>query len=476
MTDTNGQTNQTPEASEPTPPIGSGREASLVLRRQRRGAEDLTSAMETANQSLTDALRLAFFVLKIAMVVLVALFLLSGFQTVSEGQRGIRLVFGRVTGENLEPGPRFAPPYPIGELVRIDVGMKTVRLDRDFWPMIPPEQQTSTFQDLVGKGHLDPRYDGSIITGDGALAHARMSVDYRRARPAQWARRIHPDNEDQMVRSTARWALIKVAGSMRLDDLLKSTGSDVGSIDFRVAREMQSMLDGMESGIQIERVAVQQVVPPVDVRNEFQQVQQAESEQAKNIEAARAEEMKLLNAVAGEAAPYILRAVEAYEDAVEKDAPIEEQEARLAVVFDILEGRPVTLDGELVNPALAGQAGQILAEARQYRTSVAAVRQAQYERFQGVYEQYKSNPEVTIRQAWAGAMREFLDRPNAEVMLIPAGVQTLEMVVKLDLEFRKLAEERRQYLLAEQTKKERERMQAEGQFDTDVNRVIMDAR
>src|SRR5262249_54239227 len=55
------------------------------------GAEAaMREAMDPANQSLADALRLSFRVLQGVMVVLVILFVFSGVQTVEQGQSGVQ--------------------------------------------------------------------------------------------------------------------------------------------------------------------------------------------------------------------------------------------------------------------------------------------------------------------------------------------------------------------------------------------------
>ena len=58
----------------------------------------MRQAMDPANQSLGEALRLSYRVLQLGILVLVAVFLLSGFQTVQEGQTGVKTVFGRIQG------------------------------------------------------------------------------------------------------------------------------------------------------------------------------------------------------------------------------------------------------------------------------------------------------------------------------------------------------------------------------------------
>src|SRR6185503_3460290 len=68
----------------------------------------LREAMDPANQSLAEALRLSFRVLQVVILVLIVLFMISGIQTVKEGQTGVMTRFGKVVPidgqEALSPG------------------------------------------------------------------------------------------------------------------------------------------------------------------------------------------------------------------------------------------------------------------------------------------------------------------------------------------------------------------------------------
>ena len=70
----------------------------------------LREALDPANQSLRDALRLSFRVLQMVMVVLVVVFLFSGLKTIEPGQIGLRLQLGQLEEAALEPGAHLALP------------------------------------------------------------------------------------------------------------------------------------------------------------------------------------------------------------------------------------------------------------------------------------------------------------------------------------------------------------------------------
>jgi len=77
---------------------------------------------DTAGKSLSEALRISFIILKIIMIVLVIVFLVSGFRTVGSDEQALVLRFGKIrgVGENrlLGPGPHWVFPYPIDKIVK----------------------------------------------------------------------------------------------------------------------------------------------------------------------------------------------------------------------------------------------------------------------------------------------------------------------------------------------------------------------
>ncbi|MHC4188021.1 MAG: hypothetical protein ACYSRQ_07500, partial [Planctomycetota bacterium] len=88
--------------------------------------EHLTTGQETeappreidhASQSLSEALRISFVVLKIIMVILVVVFLALGLTTVGPDERALVLRFGKIRGVGEErmlgPGLHWVFPYPI---------------------------------------------------------------------------------------------------------------------------------------------------------------------------------------------------------------------------------------------------------------------------------------------------------------------------------------------------------------------------
>ena len=64
--------------------------AEFVVTAEAGSEAALREAMDPANQSFADALRLSFRILQLGMLALLAVFLFSGFQTVEEGDLGVQ--------------------------------------------------------------------------------------------------------------------------------------------------------------------------------------------------------------------------------------------------------------------------------------------------------------------------------------------------------------------------------------------------
>ena len=94
--------------------------------------------LDAAHQSLADALRVSFWVLKFAMLLLVVVYLFSGVFNVREQEIAIRLRFGQIVGapgqQVLEPGgPYFSWPFPFEQIVIIPASPQQIELNREFW-------------------------------------------------------------------------------------------------------------------------------------------------------------------------------------------------------------------------------------------------------------------------------------------------------------------------------------------------------
>jgi membrane protease subunit HflK len=305
------------ESDNPITPQGSPthRPASVMLRTE--GERD-GAAMDPANQSLAEALNLIFRLLQGAMILLVVAFVFSGFQSVNENQRGIKLLFGRKTEADLTPGFHFSAPFPLGEIVKVDTGNVALNLDEAFWPRLTAEQKTMS-PVMTAKPNLKPGEDGSLVTGDESLVHTKWLVNYTRSAAAQYAENMLPEDERRIVEAAVERGVVQAVAQVKVDELLKQSASDQGSVAVRAREIAQRTLDSMSAGIKIEQLTLQDKVPPFNVINDFSLVQTAEQNASKRREEAQTTARNTLNSVAGAAHAVIIERIGAYEEALARN-------------------------------------------------------------------------------------------------------------------------------------------------------------
>lgn len=190
------QDNSTPTHGEPDPtslpPLTTTPTTSPGM---TEGVVDQPGDMDAANQSLADALGVSFRVLRWLMLVILVIFLLSGFFTVQADEVAVRTRFGKILpgsdGSEVltaDGGPYFRWPAPVGNVYRVSTSSRELRIDEAFvFEAAKGSNATTPLQELgLTQLQLDPVLDGSLLTADGSLVHARYSVTYR-IRPSQAA-------------------------------------------------------------------------------------------------------------------------------------------------------------------------------------------------------------------------------------------------------------------------------------------------
>ncbi|HBS29569.1 MAG TPA: hypothetical protein DEB06_09005 [Phycisphaerales bacterium] len=420
------------------------RAASLTLRTDE-DRESRAVSLEAANKSLADALRITYRLLQFVMAALVVLFVFSGFQQVNQAETGIRVDLGRIRGERLEPGFQFSWPYPIGEIIKVQRGSQTVELDESFWPNLSPEDRRRAISELgSGSGALTPGRDGALLTADQNLAHAQFSVVYELANPSANVRNLDPAFQRSVVRSAVERAAVAVVATIPIEDLLKrGTGTDQSgrrenSVESQVRARAQAALDTIESGLRINQVILRAAIPPLRVRREFDQVQSAQAEAAKQREQALGDRSKRLNEAAGSAHAPLLEMIDQYEAALQTGdrAGAEATLAQIDRVFDgAVEGGRVEVAGRTFEGVrLSGEVASMLSAARQHRSTIVQQAQRQAETFRAKLTQYRASPAVFLVSEWADALRAHLAGKEVEVLWAPPEAGSFEVLLSPDPE------------------------------------------
>ena len=426
----NEQTNEQSTSSEG---LISGRSASVRFSRgQDSGAATNKLRMDTANQSLADAMRITYGFLQFGMVILLILFIFSGFQKINEGERGIAVFLGKPSRTQLEPGAHLTWPYPIGEMIRVGGGAVEVSLAREFMPSVPGSASNDALLEMpIGRfndtGRLNPQGSGSLITADLNIAHTQWTVNYHRSNHLRFIKNILPEQERGVVIIATRRGVVRTIAETSIDDLLKKSAESIAS---RVRDIAQQTLDGLESGITIDRVVLVRKSPPLYLLNQFASVQSAAQSAGKTREDSLLLRDQELNEIAGRAAPVLISMIDQYEKYIElgeSELAVE----MLAKIDIVLEGGEANYQGQSTLALISGEVSEILNSAQAQASGRVSRAIADLEQFKAKQAQYQANPTLMVARDWSMAMASFLDKDFVSTMYLPEGVD-VELLINND--------------------------------------------
>ena len=397
------------------------REASAQLQVSEPIAAEaaIRQAMDPANQSLGEALKLSYRLLQFAILGLLVTFLFSGFQTVKEGFSGVKTVFGRVVGdpgaEALAPGLTPFWPYPVGEITSFEV-RRTVDLRREFWPRATRNlttEQAVEAADNTQPLRPGPEGDGSLITGDGDLAHVQVTAEYTVEDPVRFLQAIDLEQADRLVRVALQRGVVVAGARMTLPELVEQREQPAQAIQ----AEAQRVLDDMASGITLARVTLPERSAPFAVRNELGRVQRNREDAKTAVDKARQDATASLLAAAGPRYEELLSLIDSYEAALSaNDLP--GADALLKKLGERFESKDI-----------AGGASLVVNRAKAYQGAVASELGKELRRIEGLRDTFAQNPRQLARQLWLEAVRSVLANGQAEVFSLPPGMELSQLSI-----------------------------------------------
>ncbi|MGF1634511.1 MAG: SPFH domain-containing protein [Phycisphaerae bacterium] len=398
-----------------------------------------------ANRSLSDALRLSFSVLRVAMVVLLLFFIISGVYSVDQNEVVVQTRFGKIVGDSenqvRRPGQLyFGLPEPLDRRIRVPTTEQTLSLDRDFWYARPPG---APVQGSPAKPSLDPAQDGSLLTGDQNIVHAQWTLTYRvdPNRAVDFVRNVgiveDPDQNplakaEALVGMLSRQAIVEAVASIEADRFIGGT-SQSDTIKSRI----DSRLAELETGLEIVRFNVRSPELPGIVRPAYLAVTQAESERQQLIEEALRQREQLYSEAAGRAYPAALLALSLYEEAT-----VAGDQERLTLIETAIDamfnGTPTAealapvaeaVEDESVKQRIAavadvsvigGESRRVINEAQAFRTSIVQQTRADVERYLQLLPSYRQNPDLIKSRLMTEAMTAIFTDPTVETINLPA--------------------------------------------------------
>jgi membrane protease subunit HflK len=180
------------------------------------------------------------------LLLLLGVWLASGFYTVNANERGVVLRFGKLV-ETTEPGLRWRFPAPVESHEIVDLsGVRTVEVG-----------YRGSERNTVLKEAL-------MLTEDANIINIQFAVQYILKSPEDYLFN-NRDPEDSVIQA-AETAMREIVGKNRMDFVLYEGREAMAS---NAQQMLQAILDRYQTGILISRVTMQNAQPPEQVQDAF---------------------------------------------------------------------------------------------------------------------------------------------------------------------------------------------------------------
>ena len=225
-----------------------------------------------------------------AILILIILWLLSGFYKVNANEQGVVLRFGEWVRTTL-PGLHYHLPYPI---------------ERAKTPKVTKVNKTEIgFRELNNTQRMLLE-ESLMLTGDENIVDINFSVFWVINDAGKYLFKLR--NPDASIKSISESVMREVIGNTPIADALAERRQEIELLSLE---KIQNVLDKYESGIKVTQLQLQKVDPPDQVIDSFRDVQRARADKEKVINEGIAYKNDIIPRARGESEQIIQKA-EAY--------------------------------------------------------------------------------------------------------------------------------------------------------------------
>ena len=362
---------------------------------------------DPANKSLADALHASFRILKIAMVCVMIFFVFSGVKSVEQETVLVRWRLGQHDAV-LKPGLHFSYPYPLDELIKVKTAPQTIEID-DFWLNIPDRDAGVEPSELKARSaRLDPATDGALLTGDKALMHILMSVRYHISEPEKFVYRVIDEratDTDPAAENLLRPILHNAAVAEAARTTWEVVWKKPDHLAARIEARAQGELDRLQTGITLETVDVQKSHYPLQVKDGFLSVIDAEPRAETLRQDAKKEREGILKGAAGTAWERIydqIRRLDQITDPAEHASALDEIKRLLIAEAE-------------------GEAGRIIQLAKGKSNRIEDEALERVSKFEALLPEYRKSPDLVRQREVQAMLRDLFENVGINKWLMPSG-------------------------------------------------------
>lgn len=228
------------------------------------------------------------------LIVLAAIWLLTGFYLVPADEQAVLTTFGQVTEERVGPGAHVTWPWPVARVYRLKVR----------------QQQRA----IIGGSAPDAalgRRDGrrsQFLTGDQNVINVRAVAQYSVATPREYL--FEAEEVNRAVQISVEAELAREIANRSVDDVLTT---EKVAIQEAVLSRAQGLLDGYSLGVALSAISIEEVAAPPEAADAFRDVSSARSDAARIVSEAQGYANDIVPRARGEATT-LLAGAEAYKE------------------------------------------------------------------------------------------------------------------------------------------------------------------
>ncbi len=232
----------------------------------------------------------------LAVVVVLGLWMASGFYMVQADELGVVLRFGKLTNVT-EPGLNYHLPYPVEsvetpqvtEVKRVEIGFRTIY-----------RGQQARYEDMPE--------ESLMLTGDENIVDIDLIVQFKIKDPAAYLFEVR--DVYKSVKSASEATLRQVVGYHKIDEALTDGKFQIQQ---EIQQKLQEILDLYNAGVMIVAVQLQDVHPPDEVVDAFKDVASALEDKNKYINQAQGYQNDIIPRTRGQA-EQLIRQAESYSE------------------------------------------------------------------------------------------------------------------------------------------------------------------
>ena len=234
----------------------------------------------------------ARFVSRNIVLIIIAIYFLSGVYIVKSGEAAVITRFGKIINPKVTEGLHYRLPWPIDKETVVNVS----EVRRESVGLASSEPDHPKHVETPGKLQ--------VLSGDTNIVDYEVIVQYQVREPADYLFNIDYAAY-QTVRDAVRAAVTKVSAETAVDNILTSERQSVLN---RLQKETQTLLDSYKSGLAVVSVNFQKAYPPDEVADAFRDVSSAREDKSKTMNEAEGYKNSVIPEARGQAQKLITEA------------------------------------------------------------------------------------------------------------------------------------------------------------------------